>query len=67
MSVSFQGKNNGTSTNRNGYYDLNITMTDSVTLVYSHLGYQTIRHTILPDQRVVQITLVMPVLIKELP
>ena len=66
VSVFFEGKNNGTSTNHNGYYDLNITMTDSVTLVYSHLGYQTIRHTILPDQRVVQITVVMSVLVKEL-
>ena len=66
VSVFFEGKNNGTSTNHNGYYDLSITLTDSVTLVYSHLGYQTLRHTILPDQRVVQITVVMSVLVKEL-
>ena len=66
VSVFFEGKNNGTTTNRNGYYDLNISFTDSVTIVYSHLGYQTIKHTILPNQRVVQITVEMPVKVKEL-
>ena len=45
--VRFEGMNNGTSTNRNGYYDLYVNITDSVKIVYSHLGYETIRHTIL--------------------
>lgn len=66
VSVFFENTTNGTTTNRNGYYDLNIRPTDSVTIVYSHLGYETIRHTILPKQQVVQITVVLPSVAREL-
>jgi hypothetical protein len=56
----------GTSTNRNGYYDLNIEVKDSVTIVYSLVGYQTVRHTIFPGQKVVQISVEMVPLTKEI-
>lgn len=65
-SVHFENTSNGTTTNRNGYYDLNISSTDSVSIIYSHLGYETIRHTILPNKQVIQITVVLPILAKEL-
>lgn len=65
--VRFENTTNGTITNRNGYYDLSIKQTDSVIIVYSHLGYETIRHTIRPyRQQVVQITVVLPADTKEL-
>lgn len=65
-SVYFENTSNGTSTNRNGYYDLNISTTDSVCIIYSHLGHETIRHTIIPRQQVIQITVVLPSLAREL-
>lgn len=64
--VRFEGMNNGTSTNRNGYYDLYVNITDSVKIVYSHLGYETIRHTIIPGKQVVQITVALQALSREL-
>ena len=64
--VRFEGMNNGTSTNRNGYYDLYVNITDSVKIVYSHLGYETIRHTIFPGKQVVQITVALQALSREL-
>lgn len=64
--VRFEGMNNGTSTNRNGYYDLYVNITDSIKIVYSHLGYETIRHTIFPGKQVVQITVALQALSREL-
>lgn len=65
--VRIENATTGDVTNRNGYYDLNFTRsTDSVTIIYSHLGYETIRHTILPKQQVMQITVVMPTTANEL-
>ena len=64
--VRFEGMNNRTSTNRNGYYDLYVNITDSVKIVYSHLGYETIRHTIFPGKQVVQITVALQALSREL-
>lgn len=65
-SVYFENTTNGTTTNRNGYYDLNILTTDSVSIIYSHLGHETIRHTILPRQQVIQITVELPSIAQEL-
>jgi len=56
----------GTTTNQNGYYDLSIRASDSVTLVYSMVGYRTIRHTIHPHQSVVQISVQLPPLANQL-
>lgn len=50
----------GTTANRNGYYDLQVEFIDSITLVYSMLGYQTIRQTLSHQQQVLQINVVLP-------
>ena len=54
--VYAKGSTIGTTTNKNGYYDLQLETNDSITIVYSMLGYKTIEHTFLPDQRVIQIS-----------
>ena len=64
--VYFENTGKGTTTNRNGYYDLNIQTTDSVSIIYSHVGYETIRHVFLPRQQVVQITVELPTATQEL-
>lgn len=49
----------GTSTNHNGYYELTIETRDSITIVYSMLGFETIRHTFSPRQQVMQISVAL--------
>jgi hypothetical protein len=56
----------GTTTNQNGYYELSTEITDSATLVYSLIGYKTIRHTIYPHQKILQISVELPILNKEI-
>jgi len=56
VNVYFDGTTTGTTTNQNGYYEISTTVTDSMTIVYSMLGYETIRHTIIPKQAVMQIS-----------
>jgi len=65
-SVFFEHSNVGTITNQNGYYELTMTVKDSATLVYSMLGYQTIKHTIHPHQQVIQISVELQALSKEI-
>lgn len=59
-SVRFEHSNIGTTTNKNGYYDLTTTISDSLTIVFSHVGFETIRHTIPTGKQVVQITVELP-------
>lgn len=54
--VYFEDTPVGTSTNPNGYYELSMEVDDSVTIVYSMVGYKTIRHTLFPRQQVMQIS-----------
>ncbi len=54
-----EGTTIGTTTNRNGYYDLQFPSQDSVTIVFSMLGYQTIRQTILLSRDVLQANVVL--------
>lgn len=54
--VYFENTPIGTTSNQNGYYELSTTVKDSVTIVYSMLGYETIRHTLFPKQSVMQIS-----------
>lgn len=54
--VYFDNTPVGTSTNPNGYYELSMEVKDSVTIVYSMVGYKTIRHTLYPRQQVIQIS-----------
>ncbi len=54
--VFVKNTNIGTTTNKNGYYDLQIESSDSVTIVYSMMGYKPIEHTMLLTERVIQIS-----------
>ncbi len=54
--VYFDKTTIGTTTNQNGYYELSTTVKDSVVIVFSMLGYETIRHTLYPKQAVMQIS-----------
>ena len=47
----------GTSTNNNGYYDLTLSSEDSVTIVYSMLGYETVEMRLLPTRDVLNINI----------
>ncbi|MDR2840034.1 MAG: TonB-dependent receptor [Paludibacter sp.] len=40
-----------TSTNRNGYYELDTDISDSAVIVFSMLGYQSLQHTLFPTPR----------------
>jgi len=64
--VYFENTTTGTVTNQNGYYDLTAEIKDSVTIVYSMLGYQTIKHTLYPKQKVIQISVELPTVSKQI-
>ena len=50
----------GTTTNQNGYYELYINMQDTVTLVYSMIGYETIRQQLYTTRDVIGINVILP-------
>jgi hypothetical protein len=54
--VYFEGTQIGTSTNPNGYYELSASTTDSIVIVYSMVGYKTMKYTLHPKQAVIQIS-----------
>jgi len=58
--VYVEKSDKGTTTNQNGYYDLSVEVKDSITIVYSLLGYETVRHTLLPKQKIIQISVELP-------
>ena len=64
--VYIEGTKVGTSTNQNGYYELNVVLKDSATLIYSRIGYRTIRHTIFPTKKILQISVELPPLSTEI-
>ena len=64
--VYVQNSTTGTTTNPNGYYELILNVKDSVTLVYSMLGFQSIKHTIHPHQQIMQISVILPALSKQM-
>lgn len=64
--VFIENGRNGTSTNNNGYYELTTEIKDSAILVYSMIGYQTIRHTIRPQKQVMQISVELAALSKDI-
>ena len=41
--VYIEGTTGGTTTNQNGYYDITVEMGDTIVMVYSMIGYETIR------------------------
>jgi hypothetical protein len=66
VNVYIEGTKVGTSTNQNGYYELNVVLKDSATLIYSRIGYRTIRHTISPTKKILQISVELPPLSTEI-
>lgn len=58
--VYIDGSNVGTTTNHNGYYDLQTDINDSICLVYSMLGYDNIKQKIFTSHDVLQINVVLP-------
>ncbi len=55
-----EGTTQGTSTNVNGYYDLQVDITDTVTLVWSMVGYKTIKQAVFTTKDILQINVVLP-------
>jgi hypothetical protein len=64
--VYFENTTIGTQTNQNGYYELITEVKDSATLVYSMVGYETIKHTIKPNKHILQISVELRATDKEL-
>lgn len=58
--VYVKGTTTGTSTNRNGYYDLQFKTQDTVTIVWQMLGYVTTEQRIWIDRDVVNINVMLP-------
>ena len=50
---------NGTSSNRNGYYELWVEMTDTVVVVYSSVGYTTIRQQLFTHNQTLCVNVVL--------
>lgn len=58
--VYIDGTTIGTTTNRNGYYDLQFQSTDTITLVFRMIGYVTTEQRLLVDRDVVNINAMLP-------
>lgn len=58
--VHIENTSVGTVTNLNGYYDLSFEIEDSATIIYSLVGYETMKHVIYPTQKIVQISVELP-------
>lgn len=48
-----------TISNQNGFYDINFVAKDSITITFSHLGYEKLSYTIYPKKQVIEITTVL--------
>lgn len=61
------GTNNGTTTNEQGYYELNCEYKDSLTLQFSFVGYETISRTFAPGTSIsINLSVTLPMAAKEL-
>jgi len=58
--VYIEGTTDGTATNRNGYYSLQVEMSDTVVLTFSMIGYTTIRQQLFTSLDVININVVLP-------
>lgn len=58
--VAIAGTATGTTTNKNGYYELLFAHCDTVELVFSMIGYTTIRQRVIEPQDVLNINVEMP-------
>ena len=50
----------GTTTNQNGYYELFVDLQDTLTLIYSMIGYETIRQQVYTEREVIGINVILP-------
>ena len=50
----------GTTTNQNGYYELFVNLQDTITLVYSMIGYETIRQQLFTTREVIGVNVILP-------
>ena len=50
----------GTTTNQNGYYELFVNVQDTITLVYSMIGYETIRQQLYTTREVIGVNVILP-------
>ena len=50
----------GTTTNQNGYYEFFVDIQDTITLVYSMIGYETIRQQLYTTRNVIGVNVVLP-------
>ena len=58
--VFVEGTTTGTTTNQNGYYDLLVEMGDTIVMVYSMIGYETIRQQLYTSNQVLGVNVVLP-------
>ena len=58
--VFVEGTTTGTTTNQNGYYDLLVEMGDTIIMVYSMIGYETIRQQLYTSNQVLGVNVVLP-------
>ena len=58
--VFVEGTTTGTTTNQNGYYDLLVEMGDTIVMVYSMIGYETIRQQLYTSIQVLGVNVVLP-------
>ena len=58
--VYVEGTTHGTTTNQNGYYDLTVEMGDTIVMVYSMIGYESIRQQLYTQNKVFGINVVLP-------
>ena len=58
--VYVEGTTNGTTTNQNGYYDLTVAMEDTIVMVYSMIGYETMRQQLYTQKQVLCVNVMLP-------
>ena len=58
--VYIEGTTVGTTTNQNGYYDITVEMGDTIVMVYSMMGYETIRQQLYTRNDVLGVNVVLP-------
>ena len=58
--VYVEGTTVGTTTNQNGYYDLTVEMSDTIIMVYSMIGYESIRQQLYTTNKVLGVNVMLP-------
>ena len=58
--VYIEGSTMGTTTNQNGYYDITVEMSDTIVMVYSMIGYETIRQQLYTQNQVLGVNVILP-------